>query len=96
MEGSEIMMRYFEVHFDSVVGTGAAYQEFDGDAPVRQVERYGEQWYASRLEPAGSGHDARPLLAELGLGSEHEIAAAEFDWVWALATRGERGTARAA
>ncbi len=90
------MMRYFEVHFDSVVGAGVAYQEFDGDAPVRQVERFGEQWYASRLEPGGSERAERRSLAELGLAAEDEIAEGEFDWVWALATRAARGSAHAA
>jgi hypothetical protein len=76
--------RYFKVHYESVLGPGVVYHEFDGDEPTRQAERYGERWFSSREEhhpELGPGLVDLPL-SELEFEPEHEISADEFERAW--------------
>jgi hypothetical protein len=80
------MKRYFKRITDSQseLGRGVAYFEFDGDIPLRQVERYGERWYDSRTDyhpELGPGLVDQPPHV-LGLTEENEIDEAEFEEAW--------------
>ena len=82
-------VRYFKraIGTDSGFGPGTAWFEFDGDLPVRQVERYGDRWFDSRTEyhdELGPGlTDQTP--SGLGLGAEDVINRAEFEAAWSAA-----------
>jgi hypothetical protein len=87
-EEEEIMKRYFKSPTDPQVrlGTGVAYFEFDGDVPLRQVERYGDDWFDSRAEyhaELGPGLVDQPPHV-LGLGVDDEITAEEFERAWSI------------
>lgn len=78
------MKRYFKIHWESTLGLGVIYHEFDDDMPTRQVERYGDRWFSSRKEhhvELGPGLVDQPL-SELDFGPEHEIAVDEFEEAW--------------
>jgi hypothetical protein len=84
------MKRYFKriVEGPPPLG-GVVWFEFDGEIPLRQVERYGVRWYDSR---SGYHADLGPGLTDqppevLGLGRGDEIDAREFEEAWAAATR---------
>ena len=82
-------MRYFKRQTDlQELGPGVVWFEFDGELPVRQVERYSERWYDSRTDyhsELGPGLVDQPPSA-LGLGPDDEIDASEFERAWAIAT----------
>jgi hypothetical protein len=78
------MKRYFKRDAESDLGDGEVWFEFDGEQPVRQVERYGDRWFSSRSDhhpEIGPGLVDQPLSV-LELGSEDEIGAEEFEWAW--------------
>ncbi len=82
--------RYFKRATEALpeLGVGVAWFEFEGDIPLRQVERYGARWYDSRSEYHA---DLGPGLADqpphvLGLGVKDEIDADEFEEAWSAAT----------
>lgn len=75
--------------WESTLGAGVVYHEFDGEMPSRQVERYGDRWFSSRDEyhdGLGPGLVDQPL-SELDLGPEHEITAADFEKAWEASAR---------
>lgn len=79
--------RYFKVDLPtSMTGLepGAAYQEFDGEEPTRQAERYGKRWFTSRKDyHPGLGPGLVDLpLSELELDPADEITAEEFEAAW--------------
>src|SRR6266849_6422257 len=85
------MRRYFKrIVTDSPFGSGVAYLEFEGEIPMRQVERYGERWYDSRTDyhpGLGPGLTDQPPEV-LGLTKDDEIVKAEFEEAWdAAATK---------
>jgi hypothetical protein len=58
--------------------------EFDGDVPVRQVERYGDRWFSSREAyhaDLGPGLTDQPPSV-LGLGEDDATTADTFETVW--------------
>jgi hypothetical protein len=78
------MKRYFKLRWESPLGPGVIYHEFDGDTPTRQVELYGDRWFSSRHDyHAGLGPGLVDKdLSELALGPEHAITGDEFERVW--------------
>jgi hypothetical protein len=79
-----MMTRYFTRSGDSPLGQVTVWYEFDGDVPVRQVERYGDRWFSSRDDyhpDLGPGRTDQPP-AVLGLGETHATTAESFDAVW--------------
>lgn len=78
------MKRYFKVTWESEIGLGVIFHEFDGEVPTRQVERYGDRWFSSRDEhhaELGPGLVDAPLT-ETNLQADHEISTEEFEDVW--------------
>lgn len=79
-----VAKRYFKAHWESPVGYGTIYHEFDGEEPTRQVERYGDRWFSSRddyHDGLGPGLADQPL-SESDLSALEEIGADEFEQVW--------------
>ena len=76
--------RYFKVPYESVLGPGVVYHEFDGDEPTRQVERYGHRWFSSRdTHHSELGPALVDLpLHELEFSRDQEITAEEFERAW--------------
>lgn len=78
------MSRHFKRDAESELGQGVVWFEFDGEQPLRQVERYGDRWFSSRHEyhpEIGPGLVDQPLSV-LDLGAEQEITAEEFEAAW--------------
>jgi hypothetical protein len=78
------MKRYFKLEYESPLGPGIVYHEFDGEMPTRQVERYGQRWFSSRDEHhdgLGPGLVDQPLSA-LDLGPAEEVSVTEFEDAW--------------
>ncbi len=89
LEGARTTKRYFKHWAESSLGSGIAYNEFDGELPTRQVEKYGDRWFSSikRSHPEiGPGLSDRSL-SESDLEPQHEIAQAEFEEVWNVALK---------
>jgi hypothetical protein len=84
------MKRYFKCEVDDAnLGKGVTYIEFEDEWPTRQVEIYGGRWYSSLEDyhpDLGPGLADQPL-STMGLGSEDEISASEFEQVWLEAVR---------
>jgi hypothetical protein len=73
-------MRYFKQRAETDLGDGFVWLGFNGEMPVRQVERYGDSWFSSREDyqpELGPGLVDQPLSV-LELGAEHEIDPDEF------------------
>jgi hypothetical protein len=86
------MKRYFKQSTQphGQLSRGVAWFEFDGNVPLRQVERYGDRWYDSRTDYHA---DLGPGLTDqspdvLGLSVKDEINADEFERAWSAATEG--------
>ncbi len=78
------MKRYFKHDAETILGSGIAYFEFDGELPTRQVEKYGDRWFSSikRFHPGlGPGLVDR-ALSEMGFEPQHEISREEFEEAW--------------
>lgn len=76
--------RYFKQSGDSDLGVGWVWLEFDGEMPLRQVEKYADRWFSSRAEyhpEIGPGLVDQPLSA-LELTPDLAISAQEFEQVW--------------
>ena len=80
--------RYYRFDWEpSGLGPGSIWNEFCGEEPVRQVERYGERWFSSREawhDRLGPGLTEGPL-SRMGYGPEHEVSAQEFECAWEAA-----------
>jgi hypothetical protein len=77
-------MKYFKQPAETDLGDGFVWLEFDGEMPIRQVERYGDAWFSSREDyhpELGPGLVDQPLSV-LELGAEHEIDREEFQRAW--------------
>ena len=79
------LKRYFRFDWEPKdLGAGSIWNEFDGEIPVRQVERYGSRWFSSREDyhpELGPGLAEGPL-SEMDYDPQHEISAEEFEAVW--------------
>jgi len=77
------MKRYFQ-HEADALGPGVAYLEFDGEIPIRQVEKYGDLWLCSikNYHPGIGPGLTDQALSELGLEPKHEISKEEFEQTW--------------
>lgn len=85
------MKRYFKRATEGLAGLGAGvvWFEFEDDLPLRQVERHGDRWYDSRTDyhpDLGPGLTDQPPQS-LGLSTEDEIDAHEFERAWSAAAR---------
>ena len=78
------MKRYFKHWAESSLGSGIAYNEFDGELPTRQVEKYGDRWFSSikRFHPEIGPGLIESTLSDSGLESQDEISQAEFEEAW--------------
>lgn len=82
------MQRHFLARWESEIGAGTIYLEYDGEEPVRQVERYGTRWFSSREDhhpELGPGLSDRSLSETLRTNQFVEIAADEFEQAWRAA-----------
>ena len=79
------MKKYFKRGAESDLGEGTVYLEVSNGWPSRQVEVYAEEWRG-----ADEQHNewlAHQPIEELGLESEDEIDASEFEYIWRQALK---------
>lgn len=74
------MKKYFKHYAESDLGVGEAYLEFRGQWASRQVEVYPQKW--RRADQENNTWLADQPLDAIGLESEHEITAEEFESIW--------------
>src|SRR4051812_29005215 len=78
------LKRYFKVYWESPIGAGPIFHEFDGTTPTRQAEEYAGRWFSSRDEyhdELGPGLTDLPL-SEDDFEPEQEISVEEFEAAW--------------
>lgn len=76
--------KYYRRSAESELGEGTVYLEVADEYVVRQVEKYGDEYFWSTADAA---KDARFLIADqsldvLDLDPSHEVTRKEFERLW--------------